>query len=633
MAPQTPTISEADVERNAPHSAADEGREFKFNGDPGQLLQHVIQAQSKLDAARKIVRQLGPPIDCVACWYFERNQESQLVGPQSLLSDDSQSLWPLVGQWLVEQLGKSDLQKPSQWRCTQVPGTRILLVPVFFQSQQPDLLCCIVTDNPSNVDRAEALATLTASHLSVWEQTQMLVGLQSQQATFSLVLGLSQAVSNAANSKAALMQLANYLRKIFSGKHVAVILSDSRGKNPRIAAVSDVESFDATNQVVKSAEAAGSQALQGEPLQTWTTEQGQDTPSGRLFQQYCQAMGLQACLNGALKTADAEGQTGQILGAVLIGGDADSVESKTNQELAARLFPYVASILATVLKAKENSVVRTLNRWKEAARRRWLKVGMAVAAVGLGILMIPMPYRVKCDCEIQPIVRRFVSSPHEGRLESTLVKRGDVVRKGQMLAKMEGRSLRMEYEKKQAELSAAEKRHHAALGKNNIAESQIARLEADGLRAQVKTIQDRLDRLQICSPIDGVVVSGDLEKVEGAMLELGERMFEVAPLDSMVVEVALPESEIQYVEESMSVKIWLDAYPYQSWTGTIRNIRPRTELREKQSVFIAEVEMQNPKMQWRPGMRGTAKVRSSYAPLGWSLFHRGWEKARHWFVW
>lgn len=59
----------------------------------------------------------------------------------------------------------------------------------------------------------------------------------------------------------------------------------------------------------------------------------------------------------------------------------------------------------------------------------------------------------------------------------------------------------------------------------------------------------------------------------------------------------------------------------------------RSEIVDDKNVFVAEVIMENPELQLRPGMQGTAKIKSGTYPLGWNLFHNAWEKARYWLVW
>ena len=65
-----------------------------------------------------------------------------------------------------------------------------------------------------------------------------------------------------------------------------------------------------------------------------------------------------------------------------------------------------------------------------------------------------------------------------------------------------------------------------------------------------------------------------------------------------------------------------------SWSGQIVTLHPRAELREHQSVFVAQIRLENPDGVLRPGMKGQAKIYGRAYPLGWNLFHRPLEWLR-----
>ncbi len=62
-------------------------------------------------------------------------------------------------------------------------------------------------------------------------------------------------------------------------------------------------------------------------------------------------------------------------------------------------------------------------------------------------------------------------------------------------------------------------------------------------------IVDRLGNLEVASPIDGVVISGDLEKYTGAPVERGPGLLEVAPLDMERLELENAESLRRQIKE------------------------------------------------------------------------------------
>jgi multidrug resistance efflux pump len=229
------------------------------------------------------------------------------------------------------------------------------------------------------------------------------------------------------------------------------------------------------------------------------------------------------------------------------------------------------------------------------------------AVIAAAFLAWPRPHKIACDCLLQPIVRRFVAAPYDGTLQETLVKPGDVVAAGDVLAQMDGREMRMELSTLEAEYARARKAWEVSLSLDDIHEAQQAKLEMKRLEMKMQLLRKQQQNLQIKSPIRGFVISGDLEKSEGAPLSVGQSLFEIAPTERMRVEVVIPEEEIEHVQPGMETQIRLDAYPRQLLSAQITHIVPRAEAREDDFVFVAEAELDNAEGSLRPG-NGLAAV-------------------------
>ena len=83
----------------------------------------------------------------------------------------------------------------------------------------------------------------------------------------------------------------------------------------------------------------------------------------------------------------------------------------------------------------------------------------------------------------------------------------------------------------------------------------------------------------------------------------------------------------------MNVTFEFDAFPFETFDGEIERIHPRAELLDTESVFVAEVSLENASGQLRPGLKGRARIQGERHPLGWNLFHGAFEKARQWLIW
>ena len=149
--------------------------------------------------------------------------------------------------------------------------------------------------------------------------------------------------------------------------------------------------------------------------------------------------------------------------------------------------------------------------------------------------------------------------------------------------------------------------------------------EAKRLQLQIDELDEQLKNLDVRSPVDGVVVSGDPQKLEGSRFAMGDTLVEVAPLSEMLVELEIPDEDISHVRVGQRVSYRLSAMPLTTFRGEIQSIQPRSETRENENVFVGFVQLANENDTLRPGMRGRAKIVGDRHLLGWNLFHKAWD--------
>jgi len=163
---------------------------------------------------------------------------------------------------------------------------------------------------------------------------------------------------------------------------------------------------------------------------------------------------------------------------------------------------------------------------------------------------------------------------------------------------------------------------------HEVAATKMADLESERLRLQRDLLVYRRDNLQIRSPIDGVIISGDWKESEGMPMTLGEVLFEIAPVGRMIVDVEVDESDIAHVRAGMTVDFHVDAFPNRQLTGSVARIHPRAQQRNQNNVFVTELQVDDRDGVLRPGMRGHATITSDKHPLGWNLFHKAFDALR-----
>lgn len=273
-----------------------------------------------------------------------------------------------------------------------------------------------------------------------------------------------------------------------------------------------------------------------------------------------------------------------------------------------------AHVIAAAFWSRPNR--RSWAQW--AARhlsRRWV---LAALFALLALCLWPCHYRIACTALIEPVVQRVVAAPFEATLADCFVVPGDIVRAGQPLLVLDGRPLRIEFEALQAELQQAEKNEQMALATGRVADAQLAELDRRRLERRRALLEERLERLTICSPVSGVVLSGDHRRSIGSPFVTGQSLLEIAPLDQVTVEVEIPEYEIRYAKVGQPLQARLDAYRSNAIEGTLETLYPAAEIREDRNAFVGTVTIANSGGDLRPGMRGDAILYGPVRPLAWS---------------
>ena len=298
--------------------------------------------------------------------------------------------------------------------------------------------------------------------------------------------------------------------------------------------------------------------------------------------------------------------------------------------------PFVQPLFDLLERAKPNAVAFFFRRvWGKATRNKRRAIAGALIALA-ALLVWPIHYTIKCDCRLVPKTKRVIAAPFDGLLGRTKVQPGDRVKAGDPLVALDSRELKL----KEAELSAArdqalKKRDRAMSNPEGVdfSAAQVASFEAAGVIEELALVQRKLAVLDIRAPISGIVVAGDLRRAEGQPVRQGQVLFEVAPLEEMLVELDVPDHEFSRVKASMPVSFRMEAYSGWSGESHIARLYPQSEQRDGKNVFIAEAAVTGASPELRPGMRGRAAIESDRKPIAWILGHRfvDWAQTAIWW--
>ena len=169
-----------------------------------------------------------------------------------------------------------------------------------------------------------------------------------------------------------------------------------------------------------------------------------------------------------------------------------------------------------------------------------------------------------------------------------------------------------------AELDTAKARTQSAVQSLNVALAQVdvARAQAQNAlaivrqrEAQAQQARVDLERTQIRSPVDGIVIKRSVEvgQTVAASLQAPELFVIARNLSDMQVEAAIDEADISRVRDGQKATFTIDAFPGRSFDGAVRQVRKAAVSAQNVVSYTVVVGFANPGSLMLPGM--TANVR------------------------
>lgn len=301
--------------------------------------------------------------------------------------------------------------------------------------------------------------------------------------------------------------------------------------------------------------------------------------------------------------------------------------------------------------------------------RRWLWIGSGAGLLLLIVLIFalrpkgtkPIPISVEkasirtitqivtATGKVYPETEVKLSPEVSGEIVELPVKEGDVVKRGQLLFKINPQLTRTQVEQAQAALSAAkaaslrakaeelrtseEYRRAEQLYKQKLiseteylaaktsaevakANAEAALYDVQRLESQLKQAREQLSRTVVTSPINGTVtvLSAKLgERVVGSIQMAGTEILRVADLSTMELRVDVNENDIVNVKLGDTARITIDAYPNRKFTGIVREIANAAKTKglgtqEEITNFEVKIRILDHNGLLRPGMSGNADI-------------------------
>ncbi len=489
-----------------------------------------------------------------------------------------------------------------------------VFAPITVLGQDAELLLLVVKKG-KNIAGALKAALQVVTAMSLWLGRKTAAQANWQVASLASIIELVGKIETSATINVAAEEIVNAtLRR--SGASVAAIAFRKKG-DLKLASVSGVQKVDGSSQISRDYLQALTESSIREEQAIYPPLDANNDHLLFAHQQALATLQEQAMLSQPLVTSD-----GDEVGAWCFAGTQQSIHHPGLSRFVAAASPHVADAIQILRRAEKSrlSRVTTLIKKKTSVLTRWV-VPLGLMACVLA-MWVPVTYRVRCNASIEPATRRFAVAPFDGLVLMGFAEPGDLVKRGDVLAEIDGRTIRWELSGVTAERRQSLRQREIELTDRNIPKAFLAELENERLTAEESVLKFKRENLLVKSPVDGVVLSGSLERSEAASVETGQVLFEIGQMNPIKVQLAVPAEDIAQVAIGDPVTIWINGQEEEPIKAEIARIQPRSEIRDARNVFVAEIKVDNESERFRPGMKGSVRIDGRQRTLGWTLFHK-----------
>ncbi len=231
-------------------------------------------------------------------------------------------------------------------------------------------------------------------------------------------------------------------------------------------------------------------------------------------------------------------------------------------------------------------------------------------------LMVPGTVKLKEEQVIYPV-------PEKGEIKELLIKEGQKVKKGAVLARLENPQLELEWEQNKIAIESAylkinrveeqlkqlkdkEKTATKQVGKEEAkkqikpeseqleSEKKLAELDLKQAMIQKDLLEKRQNDLVLRSTLDGVVLTAKKPAAATGQAGAAEPMIHIGKLEGMTATGLLSEYDTLKVKKGQKAVVRSDAVPGQKWQGEITNIAILPQQQEQANVQNGSQAVQYP---------------------------------------
>jgi HlyD family secretion protein len=269
--------------------------------------------------------------------------------------------------------------------------------------------------------------------------------------------------------------------------------------------------------------------------------------------------------------------------------------------------------------------------------------GAAVSYVTEPVTRGNLTVLVTATGSAQPITQVNISSELSGTVRKVLVDYNSLVKTGQVLAELDTDKLKATVENVRAKLEASKakvadaaasidekrsqyERRRALVAKQAasaedldlakaaydraIAQHASSLAEVKVAEADLRVNEINLTKACICSPIDGVVLTRNVDpgQIVASSLQAPVLFVIAEDLRRMELRVDVDEADVGKIKIGHEATFSVDAYPERKFPAKIKDIRYGSEVVQGVVTYKAILSIDNSELLIRPGMTATAEI-------------------------
>ncbi len=226
----------------------------------------------------------------------------------------------------------------------------------------------------------------------------------------------------------------------------------------------------------------------------------------------------------------------------------------------------------------------------------------------------PFDHYFKVNASVEAIQEAMISPETNGQIREIPVRKGERVRRGQVLARLNTSVIENNIAEVKTSLQLAQTVYNRqkSLWEQEIG-SEIQYLEArnnyESLQSRLKSLESQLDMAIMRAPFDGVV--DEIFAKEGELAMPGSMVMQLLNLRDLYINADVSESFLPLVDPSEKVILRFSAYP--EYEEEVPVHRMGNVINPENRTFRLQLRINNPEEKFKPNMVASMNIRSHTA--------------------